>query len=171
MLCEKCHENEGIIEVVNVINGFKTKMIICEECAKSNVVENSPSTNNFLTELIDSIQNNALKVNYVKTTACRHCGMTYKAFKDSGRLGCPQCYGAFTEKLLKVIESYHGALSHEGIVELRQVENQELRKEIKRLKNELQESVNLEAYEKAAELRDLIKEKELMVLGSTNDEK
>ena len=81
----------------------------------------------------------------------------------SGKIGCADCYETFYDKLLPLLERLHGKTNHVGKIpnsfeEIAKEENTQ--NETEKLKAELDEAVKAQNYEKAAELRDRIKELE-----------
>ncbi len=91
------------------------------------------------------------------TEACPHCGMTYKEFRSQGRLGCPHDYLQFHDELIPLLESiHHGETQHVGKYPPKVSDDSRKQYELIRLKNELRTAIEEEAYERAAELRDLI---------------
>lgn len=163
MLCENCNKNAATVHVTKILNEKKTELHLCEQCAKQSEgvpFDTSFTINNFLTGLLDSMQDSAIKVDYIKTTKCDHCGMTYGKFKQLGRLGCAQCYNAFKEKLIPLIKRVQGSEIHTGKVPKRAGGSIRIRKEIKQLKGELEKTIRNEEFEKAAVLRDQIREME-----------
>ncbi len=57
-----------------------------------------------------------------QTLECEQCGMTYNEFRKHGFLGCPNCYTAFEELLLPVLEQVHGdVVQHIGKIPSRSV--------------------------------------------------
>jgi protein arginine kinase activator len=90
---------------------------------------------------------------------CKSCGLHYSEFERSGFLGCPRCYTCFAENLKLMLQKIHGSHKHIGSrpVNLRKrFQSQDLEK----LKLQLRTAIEGEAYENAAELRDLIKDLE-----------
>ena len=163
MLCESCNKKPATVHMTKIINDKKTEIHLCDQCAKQNEninYDTSFTINNFLTGLLDSMQDSPIKVDYIKTTKCDKCGMTYGKFKQLGRLGCSQCYSAFDEKLLPLIKRVQGNETHTGKLPKRAGGSIRLRKEIKNYKNQLDEAIRKEEFEKAVILRDKIRELE-----------
>ena len=90
--------------------------------------------------------------------ACGQCGMTYTDFKAKGRLGCPDCYTSFKPVLLPLLEKVHGNQRHQGIPPARLESTLESRRELEALDEDLRSAIELEEYEKAANVRDQIRE-------------
>ncbi|RKD26407.1 Protein-arginine kinase activator protein McsA [Caminicella sporogenes DSM 14501] len=165
MLCQNCHEREATVHVTKIINNQKQEIHLCEQCAKKSDdinfdFDTTFTINNFLTGLLDSIHSSPFKVDYIKTTTCSKCGMSYGKFKQLGRLGCFECYKTFNEKLLPLIKRIHGSETHIGKIPKKAGSRIRLKHEIMSLKKQLQMAVEKEEFEKAAKLRDRIKELE-----------
>jgi protein arginine kinase activator len=84
------------------------------------------------------------------------CGWTLENFDKTGRFGCPKCYEIYLNKLEQLVFPYHGASQHVGKRMKHQVNRQaefdSIEKE-KLLKLRLAKAVELEEYEKAAEIK------------------
>lgn len=160
MVCEKCNQNKATVHVTKIQNNKKTELHLCEECARKTQdmsFENPFTINNFLTGLLDSVQSSPIKVDYIKTTTCSKCGMSYGKFKQLGRLGCSDCYNTFNEKLIPLIKSVHGSKQHTGKVPKKSGNRIRIKREIMTMKKQLRRAIEREEFESAAELRDKIK--------------
>lgn len=91
---------------------------------------------------------------------CDQCGLSFPRFAQTGRFGCSNCYNAFEGALNPMLRKIHGKTYHVGKVPRRSGSQIRVRNEIQHLKRELQEAVNAEEYERAAVIRDKIKELE-----------
>lgn len=163
MFCENCNKRPATVHVTKVLNDKKTEMHLCEQCAKEReevFFDPSFGINDFLTGLLDSIQDSPIKVSYIDTTKCDGCGMTYEKFKQLGRLGCSKCYDALDEKLKTLIKRVQGNERHIGKIPKRAGGSLRMKNEIKNLKDQLKESIGREEFENAALLRDKIRELE-----------
>jgi len=174
VICERCNSLDATVHVTKVIDGTKKEIHMCENCAKKQETidfETPFTTNNFLANLIDSVQSSPLKVNYIKTTTCSKCGMNYGKFKQTGRLGCDECYQTFEEKLIPLIKRVHGYENHTGKIPKRASVAIRMKREIMDLQKELDRVVSKQAFEKAVEIRDRIHylEEELKQSGEHND--
>jgi protein arginine kinase activator len=88
---------------------------------------------------------------------CPRCGMAYSGFKETGRLGCADCYAAFQFQLRPLLRRIHGDTGHRGKVPTRDGEGVTRSRQIQRLHDELQRAVEREEFENAAEIRDEIR--------------
>ncbi len=159
MLCNECGKNEAKVHVTHIINGNKTESHLCEECAK----KNQPFFNaNFSMEnLFSAMLNNSFNTTtYVTGKSCSKCGMTYEEFKNTGKFGCSDCIDAFKPRLMPVVENIQGYRSHNGKIPKRTGGSFKLQKDIEKLKTQLRYAVENEEFEKAARIRDEIRQME-----------
>jgi protein-arginine kinase activator protein McsA len=96
---------------------------------------------------------------------CPKCGTTWDRLREDGRAGCAQCYVAFHDKLIEIMNRMQREAQHVGKApraaqkRRRRLEHLRLRRDhrLEMLNRRLQEAVAAENYEDAAQLRDKIK--------------
>lgn len=162
MLCQECKKNPATVHMTKIVNNKKTELHLCEGCASEKEDFNwlTPfSINDLLTSFLDPIKVTMAK-DQIDPVKCQVCGMDYRQFKKTGRLGCANCYETFKKELYPIIKRMQGGSRHTGKIPQKQKARIETNKEIEDLKNRLNESVKREAFEEAATLRDRIKELE-----------
>jgi len=160
MLCEDCGKNPASVHFTKIINGKVNELHLCDECSKNHKefdLDSSFSIHNFLTGLLDSSNDDKVKVDYIKGTTCDKCGMTYGKFRQMGKFGCSHCYDSFKEKLTPLFKRIHGNDTHMGKVPKRAGGVIRLKKEVEKLKVQLDSAVKSEEFEEAARVRDQIK--------------
>ena len=167
MLCQVCNKNTATVHYTKITNGEIEELHLCEECAVDNNEFEFDTTFSFhklLTGLIDSIQGEPTKEEVYDTT-CPFCGLSYSEFKQTGNLGCPECYTTFKTKLYPLFKGIHGHDEHIGKIPKGANKTIVAKKEIGKLKEELEELVAKEAFEEAAVVRDKINELEKELKG------
>tara|TARA_Y100001933_G_C18891693_1_gene518567 strand:- start:171 stop:719 length:549 start_codon:yes stop_codon:yes gene_type:complete len=157
MKCQHCNKNEASIELNQVIEGRKEILHMCESCAQKMKPSSPLVKSGFMSGLLDTINNSGLQVNYIKTTACSACGMTFGKYKELGQLGCHACYEAFNEKLNPLIRRIHGSDRHSGKMPVKYRGTAKIQRELVRLKGQLDQTIRREAFEEAAMIRDRIR--------------
>ena len=158
MLCDICKKNEAVVHYAEVVNGEIKKINICEECAKKKgFTEVSFSMGDILGGMVSDIAQGFEKI-IAPEEQCDRCGMTYDEFRKYGRLGCDNCYKVFEKKLISIIDTIHKHTRHKGKVPTAYREKYIKIEEIRELNKQLKEAVEKEEYEKAAVLRDKIRE-------------
>ncbi|HLR35179.1 MAG TPA: UvrB/UvrC motif-containing protein [Tissierellales bacterium] len=166
MLCQACEKNPATLHYTKVVNGEVTELHLCEECAKDHkeLEFDTPfSFHKFLTGLIDNIQDSPTQKE--EDLVCKTCGMSYEKFKQVGKFSCPNCYDAFKDRLIPLFKEVHGHNSHIGKIPKRGGGIIGIKRELKVLKSQLDSLVKKEEFEKAAIVRDKIKELEGEIEG------
>ena len=91
-------------------------------------------------------------------TFCGVCGTTLSDLKESGMVGCANCYRVFADQLEASVRREAEPIEHLGKVPLRGPESDSLRHEMMRLERMLRELVAHERFEEAAGVRDRLAE-------------
>ncbi len=89
---------------------------------------------------------------------CAVCGTTLTDVKESGLVGCSDCYKVFAEYLENLLVAGAEPVEHLGKIPRRGPETDSLRHEILRLQRMLRELVECERFEEAAGVRDRLTE-------------
>ena len=161
MSCDQCREREAVIHLTQIVNEQVTTLHLCERCAAEKGVE-SPSTGTktplvgFLAEMGKDLPDASATPRSSET--CPRCGGSLQDFRESGRLGCPECYRSFEVPLRDLLRRLHGSTFHvgeryadrEGAPVEAGVESAELREQLRL-------AVETENFELAAELRDRLR--------------
>jgi protein arginine kinase activator len=90
--------------------------------------------------------------------SCTRCGASLQDFRESGRLGCPECYRSFEVPLRDLLRRLHGSTHHVGErYAERDGSAPEARQTTVDLREQLRLAVETENFELAAELRDRLR--------------
>lgn len=165
MYCEECKVKPAMVHLTQIVNGKKVENHLCEECAaqKGGIFLNLDqqfSLSDFLGSFFSSNYNMRDKNQAVNQGVCANCKMNYSDIRQSGKLGCSECYLAFGEDMEPSLRRIHGNTKHMGKIPSRGGEKIIHQKKMDSLKERLQESISREEYEAAAEIRDIIKKLE-----------
>ncbi|WP_168123990.1 UvrB/UvrC motif-containing protein [Paenibacillus sp. HB172176] len=165
MFCQECGKKPATLHFTKIINGEKTEFHICEACAREKGegipgAPNSFSIHSLLSGLLDfnAIGGNASSGIANSSLQCEECGLTYAQFSKIGRFGCSSCYKTFGNRLDPLLKRVHGSTTHTGKIPKRSGDQIKCKREVERLRRELQTYVEQEEFENAAELRDRIRE-------------
>jgi protein arginine kinase activator len=145
-------------------NGQKSEMHLCPSCAaKKGALMFDPSQFNIPNLLGGFLGGNqALQgaglANPTTQATCQNCGVRFMDIRNTGKLGCPNCYQAFEDELESALKRIHGNSQHTGKIPLRSGEKTRIKRQVEDLKEQLQSAILAEDYEKAAEIRDALKE-------------
>lgn len=164
MLCQNCNEKNATVHLTRIVNGEKTEIYLCEQCARErgelNFVSDPFSIHNLLAGIL--VPDFQPERNFIqqKTDACGTCNMSFSEFGKVGRFGCSECYDEFEPRIAQLMRRIHGGEQHTGKVPQRQGKTLLVKKEIDQLRHELQIAIIKEEFERAAQLRDRIYELE-----------
>ena len=161
MSCDQCHEREAVIHLTQIVNEQVTTLHLCERCAAEKGVE-SPGgvAKTPLGSFLAAMGKGLPEPEPVARAgeSCPRCGASLQDFRESGRLGCPECYRAFEVPLRDLLRRLHGSTHHVGE---RYAEHDgsagEVRQTAAELKEQLRLAVETENFELAAELRDRLR--------------
>ena len=160
MTCNVCGTNEATIHLTEIVNEQMIEIHLCEGCAQEKGTEFKAHFNvsDLLTGLNDLAQEMTGPGKMV--IKCPNCGLTYEEFGRTGRLGCAECYEAFSKLLMPLIKRVQHATQHIGKRPSRLSAPVRLNHDLRELQNRLEKSIEHEEFEEAARLRDQIKQLE-----------
>ncbi|HTS87861.1 MAG TPA: UvrB/UvrC motif-containing protein [Gemmatimonadales bacterium] len=168
MRCTQCHEREAVVFLTQIAQDQVVKLHLCERCAAEKGVETTASlgktpVGTFLASMGKGLEaTQALPAGIDPPEACPTCGATLSDFRESGRLGCAECYRTFAPALRDLLRRLHGSSRHLG--ERYAVPGAPAahapEANVAQLRKRLRLAVETEDFELAAELRD-----QLRILG------
>jgi protein arginine kinase activator len=163
MKCENCGKI-ATVHLTEIKNGKKIEKHLCEQCAaQSEGLSTKPMPiNELLTNFV--MNHTGLATKPQEAMVCPHCGITWSEFRQSGLLGCEHDYPTFEKEMTPLLQRAHeGAAHHVGKVPTRRGGTGVPVKrtlDATKLRKELARAVETEDYEKAAKLRDQIRQAE-----------
>lgn len=166
MYCEECKVRPATVHLTQIINGQTMQTHLCEQCAAKKGaaifnIDTGFSIPNLLGTLFSNVYNmQGISSPALTTASCSNCGMDFEKIRQTGKLGCSECYSAFEKELEPTLRRVHGNSQHIGKIPRRGGGKVMLKKKIEELKGRLQRAVAREEYEKAAQIRDEIKKLE-----------
>jgi len=154
--CDKCGKPASVY-LTEIVGGEKIEKHLCEDCACAEgitIKANVPISQLLEDFILQSGEDEP-------ESKCDVCGLTFSEFRQSGRLGCPNDYDAFAKELQPLLErAQEGASQHIGKVPHRADSSQKRQTAMLRLRAQLKDAIAAEDYERAAVLRDQIRELE-----------
>ncbi|MGN1347200.1 MAG: UvrB/UvrC motif-containing protein [Eubacteriales bacterium] len=180
MLCERCKKNEATFYYHENVNGAEKTYSLCRDCADELEKKGEFKTFGGFTpdftpfeslfahsdpfEQIDNLFGSLFAPANTRQLAektgakkCPLCGMTMSDFAREGKAGCPTCYETFAEELEPTLGRIHGRTTHSGRSPMKFREKNERKNRIRTLEAEQKEAIKAENYERAAEIRDELK--------------
>lgn len=163
MLCDDCQERPAEVHLTSIENEEMRTLHLCVTCAGRRGLqaveevdegEEKPPLVDFLAQL-----GKAGTPTHAAAPAepCPFCGTTSSDFRESGRVGCSQCYVHYEAQLRGLLRRIHGSSQHTG--KLYMSEQSDLTDRFGRLsamRRRLRRAIETEDFETAADLRDLI---------------
>ncbi len=166
MQCDQCKEREAVVHLTQIVEEQVTTQHLCERCAAERGVESStlvPKTplGSFLAAMGKSPDTRGSGTR----GACTGCGATLQDFRETGRLGCGECYATFGAELRDLLRRLHGSTTHMGdryqapgaAAESVQGDEAGAEDPSSGLREQLREAIAAEDFELAAELRDRLR--------------
>ena len=151
---------QATVHLTKIINGAKKAEHFCPECAeKQELVKKQEMNLNAILQSVISTNVGAAADELSRLT-CPTCGIKYMEFKAAGRCGCPNDYLVFRAPLLPLLERIHRGSRHVGKIPPHALKHAAQQTELRELRQQLRSAIEQEAYEEAARVRDLIRQKE-----------
>jgi protein arginine kinase activator len=158
----KCHycSNPATVHLTDVVKKQKKELHLCQACAEQQQLlkQNELNLNAIVQTLLG--QHVGPLPDELARLTCPHCGIKFMEFRAEGRLGCPHDYSVFRSELEKLLDRIHRATRHVGKAPRKGPADPARLAALGELRKQLREAVEVEAYEQAARLRDLIRQKE-----------
>lgn len=163
MKCEKCGKFDANTHITKVINGIKTEMHLCSQCA-----EESQEFFSFKSGFDQDFDNlfsgfwhtpqlgQPESSQNTVSDRCNTCGTKLVEFLKTGKPGCTDCYTVFSKYLIRPLRQIHGSAKHVGKIPSRAGKDIKVAGQLEQLQNSLNIAVSQQNFEEAARLRDEI---------------
>jgi len=153
-ICQVCKKREATVFLTQIINGKKTDMYMCRQCAGEGY---KIDLNTLISGLLGLSWGDE-EIGTATQVACDRCGMTVEEFNRTGKMGCSHCYDVFREPMKVLLKRIQGNTRHQGKVPESYAAAHAAELEVEKLQRELRECIRVENYERAAEIRDRIRQ-------------
>jgi protein arginine kinase activator len=163
MRCDQCQEREAVVHLTQIAQEQVVTQHLCERCAAEKGVESAASLGKTpvgtMLASMGKLDPSALPSGLAPAGPCPSCGATLADFRESGRLGCAECYRTFELSLRDVLRRVHGASRHIGERYIAPGEPAEALPPAPpgHLREQLRLAIQAENFELAAELRDRLR--------------
>ncbi len=159
MLCQSCEKRQATTHIKTIVNGELKEFMLCPECAGklgygSFFSSFGPDLDRLYGGFMDSY------TPQVTGKRCPFCGSSFEDIANSGRVGCARCYEIFEDELMPSLQRIHGRTTHTGKLAASAGEAVKVQSEIDACRRELENAIKTQEFEKAARLRDKIRELE-----------
>ncbi len=179
--CQICGK-PATVHFTQIVNNEMKNIDLCDECmAKSGLLNNQGSPLAMLAALGEALFGEVKKnISSLSGLICSSCGCTPVMFKETGRLGCANCYKDLNLIVDRLVESSQKGNCHVGkrpphmkvkevidsqvasVEDIGAPVSQKSKKkrgnnQLAELQSELEQAIADERYEDAAKIRDQIK--------------
>ncbi|MFA7637031.1 MAG: UvrB/UvrC motif-containing protein [Monoglobales bacterium] len=160
MICPRCLKKNASVHISRNINGNKEEFNVCEDCAKEMGFFGGGDLLFNISDFMSGFLGKGISPSLSEEKICPSCGMSINEFAKTSKLGCSKCYDFFDSFLEPLMKRIHGNTRHVGKLPVNVDESLKKERTLSSLKEELKAAVAREDYEKAASLRDKIRQME-----------
>jgi protein arginine kinase activator len=158
MTCDLCGQRKGTVSVQQLIGNENRELQLCPECARERgIAAQAGVFDRDLTWLADELLDSR-STSRKLAAACPDCGLELSVIRSRGLAGCPACYMAFRRVIARMLNVNRNEPLHKGRYPVRLAQYGQFFVEREKLKENLKGALAHEDYERAARLRDLIRE-------------
>lgn len=159
MLCDNCKLNTATILYKHFVDNQEISYNLCNLCYKK--LDDQVLFFDIFKDLfldLSSYPSNS----FYSDIVCDNCGNTLEHIKNSGKMGCFNCYSTFKQNILPIIKNIQFDNTHTGKLFNSTINKNQYDKNyndnyINSLKQKLKTAVDMEDYELAIKIRDEIK--------------
>ncbi len=154
--CTHCSKS-ATLHITEIRSGAVQELHLCESCAQEYLSQPESAEQPESSEgLGGKLGSHVADLDELDQLKCPNCGITFREFRNQGRLGCPHDYIAFESELMPLLENIHGETQHVGKCPRRAPDASQHQYQLIKLRSQLRGAIESEQYERAAELRDTI---------------
>ena len=166
MQCDRCGK-PSVYHSTLIVNGVSQTTNLCRDCAIKEGVFNSAPTSIF--DDMFSAFADFMPYEQVQDITCPVCKTTLREFKNTSKLGCPNCYDAFREEISNIIGRIAPYSTHkvESLTQTKEKPSKKMEtkeEKIKQLREDMALAVKEERYEDAGKIK-----KQIQRLESENE--
>jgi protein arginine kinase activator len=160
MKCQSC-ARPATVHLTDIVNGAKKELHLCQQCAEEQQLIKEQELN--LPAILQTLlgQHVGPLPDELARLTCPACGTKFMEFRAEGRLGCPYDYTVFRSALEPLLTRIHRSEKHQGKRPAQPLTDS-YHAELVDLRRQLHQAIQTEAYEQAAMLKKVIREKETM---------
>lgn len=157
MQCDKCGR-PSVYHSTLIVNGVSQTTNLCRDCAVKEGVFETQATSIF--DDMFSAFAGFQPFEKIADIKCPVCKTTLREFKNTQRLGCPNCYETFREEISSLVKRIAPYNTHKQDKINSKSEKLDKSDKIAKLREELRLAVKEERYEDAGKLKKQIEKLE-----------
>ena len=153
MVCQNCGKNLATTHIKQIVNGELTECHLCASCAAQMGYGNifggfGLSMDNLIGSFLGDKVTRKEKEGDVQRCSC--CGSSFEDIVSSGKVGCSECYSVFRDRLIPSIQRIHPRA--------------QIKSRLEEARKALTQAIEKQEFERAAQLRDEIRNLESQVI-------
>lgn len=114
MLCQNCRSKEASVHLKRIVNGESVELHLCGDCAAGLGYGDLFSGFGLdPAQLFGAMQGSVSRLGS-RQLRCETCGFRFEDIAETSRVGCPDCYATFGDKLLPLLQKLHGKAAYQG---------------------------------------------------------
>lgn len=150
--CDGCGEHAGHVRIYQTKGTDFSELWLCASCAaRLGVEEEVPAFAPTVGELLGAL------VGGGGSRSCPECGTRFRTIRQTGRVGCAECYRTFRSRIQHLLEQAGLSDPHAGRFPARLGSFKRLIVDRESLREKLRVALDDEDYEGAAAIRDRMK--------------
>jgi len=160
-ICQLCQQKPAKLHITQLAGGEVSEFHVCSECAVEQGLTGPVATPVSPFPGLGTGQIPGEEASRIASSedakTCSTCGQTFRGFRESGRLGCPNCYEEFEEDLRPLLQKVQAGMEHIGKFPSGRKTSPSVFPVIQEKRDLLRKAVIEEDFESAARLRDEIR--------------
>lgn len=153
--------NPAVVHWTQVVNNESSTQYLCKACAAAKGISTDPPAELDVSDFLAQLEPTESPPPSEPSVACGFCELTFADFRNTGRLGCSHCFTTFDANMRRLLERIHGSSRHVGKVYLPpDPAAADIDRRLDGLRRSLSRAIEAEDFERAALLRDEIREHE-----------
>ena len=169
MICQQCQKKGASVHVTEISRFVEpgspenqiAEQYVCVDCAAALDLPHAPAIHQSVADNIWKLLQFSKKVGaQARALRCDNCGINLEELRRHGRVGCAHCYEVFKDYLAELLERMHGSREHVGRLPGIGEGELERMQRVTSLKGDLERAIGKEDYERAATIRDELKQLE-----------
>lgn len=159
MKCDACGLRDALIHVRQMQKSGFQELHLCEECAQERGFIREEDSEISAGDLLAGLLGGPSAASAAAApAACPSCGLAATEFRKRGRAGCAVCYEAFGDDVKRILSQMAPRPRHAGKLPREPQAAEEASVDREELAAELRAAVEGEDYERAARLRDRLRD-------------
>ena len=151
-------ENPARVHLTQVVDDKTHSEFLCRTCAEKKGIGGVAAQAGQVADLMTQLVGADTERESGEPDPCTFCGLTFNGFRRTGRLGCPSCYTSFDSCIRRLLSRIHGSARHVGKVYVPPDVQTHGDERLEDLRRRLGRAVDSEDFERAAVLRDRIRD-------------